>query len=323
MSSARLVPETWQLTGDDAAETLRRAETRRVVADAIQRLRVADGFSHARSLAFMILLTVIPGLIAVIGLAAVAGEGGLRDTITDALTGVGPGPAGDVLTSAIQQGSENGAAGKLAPLVFGLLAAILSGTTAFGQIERGANRIYGVEQDRPPLRKYGLALGLVVTSGLLVTLGFALFSGGRSLTETLALPGPGWLWAIVRLVLGAAAAAGAFTVIFKVSPRRRQPGFSWLAVGAAVATVLWIAVTGLLATLWATGDTFGDTYGPLAGLMGLALWSYLTSIGLFLGLAFAAQLEAVRAGLPRPQDEGKVAASDPSPLDEQVGAGAR
>ena len=31
------------------------------------------------------------------------------------------------------------------------------------------------------------------------------------------------------------------------------------------------------------------------------LWSFLTSLALHLGLAFAAQLEAVRAGAPNPQ----------------------
>jgi uncharacterized BrkB/YihY/UPF0761 family membrane protein len=115
---------------------------------------------------------------------------------------------------------------------------------------------------------------------------------------------------VARWIIGAAAAACAFTVIFKVSPRRNQPSFSWLAVGAALATVLWLAMTGLLALLWASGDTFGETYGPLAGLMGLALWSYVTSIGLFFGIAFAAQLEAVRAGLPAPRDERKSVAED-------------
>ena len=41
-------------------------------------------------------------------------------------------------------------------------------------------------------------------------------------------------------------------------------------------------------------------YGPLSAIMSLLLWSYLTSLALFLGLAFAAQLEAARAGLREP-----------------------
>ena len=44
----------------------------------------------------------------------------------------------------------------------------MTATTAMGQIERGLNRLYGVEQDRPFLHKYGLALLLAVSSGVLL-----------------------------------------------------------------------------------------------------------------------------------------------------------
>ena len=38
----------------------------------------------------------------------------------------------------------------------------MAGTTAMAQIERGSNRIYGVERDRPFLRKYAVPFGNVV-----------------------------------------------------------------------------------------------------------------------------------------------------------------
>jgi uncharacterized BrkB/YihY/UPF0761 family membrane protein len=45
---------------------------------------------------------------------------------------------------------------------------------------------------------------------------------------------------------------------------------------------------------------FGATYGPLTGVMALLLWANLTGIALFVGVAFAAQLEARRVGAPGP-----------------------
>jgi uncharacterized BrkB/YihY/UPF0761 family membrane protein len=61
-----------------------------------------------------------------------------------------------------------------------------------------------------------------------------------------------------------------------------------------------------------TSSSFGSTYGPLTGVMALLLWAYLTSIALFLGIAFAAQLEAVRAGVresdPGDPEEGRAEA---------------
>jgi hypothetical protein len=87
------------------------------------------------------------------------------------------------------------------------------GCTFMGQLERGLNRLYGVEQDRPAL-------------------------------------------------------------LFQWSPRRRQPAWSWLA--------------------------FGETYGPLAGIAALMLWSLLSGVALLFGAALGAQLEAVRAGAAAP-----------------------
>jgi len=43
-------------------------------------------------------------------------------------------------------------------LSLGLLTAVVALTTAAGQIERGANRIYGIDQDRPAPQKYRRAL---------------------------------------------------------------------------------------------------------------------------------------------------------------------
>ena len=61
--------------------------------------------------------------------------------------------------------------------------------------------------------------------------------------------------------------------------------------------MLWLAFTGGLAVFVGASANFGDTYGPLAGTMAVLLWTFLSAVALLLGLAFAAQLEAVRAGV--------------------------
>ena len=73
-----------------------------------------------------------------------------------------------------------------------------------------------------------------------------------------------------------------------------------MGIGAGVSLVLWILFTYALSLYVAHSGSFGSTYGPLTGVMALLLWAYLTSIALFLGIAFCAQLEAVRAGVREP-----------------------
>lgn len=64
--------------------------------------------------------------------------------------------------------------------------------------------------------------------------------------------------------------------------------------------LLGFVFTGLLSLYLGASKTFGQTYGPLAGLIGVLVWALLMSLAIFLGLAFAAQLEAVRAGVREP-----------------------
>ena len=66
-------------------------------------------------------------------------------------------------------------------VLLGGLATLVAGTGAFGQLERGANRIYGVERDRPPLRKYAVAFGLMVTAGGATLLAAVLLVAGEAL----------------------------------------------------------------------------------------------------------------------------------------------
>lgn len=71
-------------------------------------------------------------------------------------------------------------------------------------------------------------------------------------------------------------------------------------------------VTGALGLFFRVSHEFGQTYGPLAGMVALLLWALLSSMALIYGAAVAAQLEAVRCGGEAPQDQEKVEASEPA-----------
>jgi len=311
VSTATLVPETWDLTGDDARATLLRTGRRRLLADSFQRLRVADGFSHARSLAFMITLVLVQGVIAVVGLASAAGGTRVSEVIVNAIQGSVPGPAGQVLTTAVQQAQGAGLSRRYLALVLGTVGMLVSATTAMGQVERALNRIYGVEQDRPFRHKYGFAFVVALTSGSLAALAFVAMAQGRAVGDSLDNHVVSTLWGWSRWPLAVVLIALAVTLLFRWCPRRHQPGLSWLAYGASLSVLGWLVVTLGLEAVFTFSSSFGETYGPLAGLIGLMLWALLSAIAVLFGAAAAAQLEAVRAGNPRPQDEEKVAESEP------------
>jgi len=317
MGTATCVPETITIAGeelsaDDAVTTLRRYGRWNLVKHSFIRFRYADGFTNARAVALQICLAFIPFIIAVVGLSnALHTKAGrvIVSTLARVLPG---GDKGDMLQEAAQRTQDQGANGSQVALWLGLLAAIIALTTAMGQIERGANRIYGIERDRPALQKYGRALLMALTAGLLSLLGFLVIIAGDALGDALAAT-YGWgetrqtLWSIGRWPVGVLLAWGSFTVVVERAPRRRQPGYSWLAFGSAVSLALWLMLTGLLALYVARSQSFGSTYGPLTGIFALLLWANLSSVALFLGIAFGAQLEAVRGGSATPVSEDPLA----------------
>jgi YihY family inner membrane protein len=305
MSTATSVPETYELEGDDALQTLRSTGWAQLAKDSFVRFRAADGTSHSRSLAFQVMLTLLPFVIAVVGLATAMNVDQLRQLLTQTVDRLAPGPAGQIFTQAISQGAKSAARGGLWALLLGAAAALASATVAMGQIERGANRLYGVEQDRPTADKYWNGFKLACTAGVLTVLALMIIVGGADMARAVGLSGMvETVWTLLRWPLSIGFVIVAFALLFRAAPRRRQPSWSWLAVGSGMSVLLWFVFTGLLALyLDVSSGTFGRTYGPLTGIIAILLWSFLTSLAIYLGLAFAAQLEAVRAGVPGPKTD--------------------
>lgn len=305
MSTAREVPPTHELEGDDALETLARVGRVQLLKDSWTRLRAADGFSHARALAFQSILTVLPAMIAVVGFAAELNQDEFTRVLKATIQDLAPGPAGEIVDQAFAQGADAAHDAETA-LWTGLLLALFSGAVTMGQFERAANRIYGVERDRPSVRKYAVAVGLACTAGLLaLTAAVAIVVGDSlrgALDEQATVGGAvDVLIEVGRWPIGLALMGVAIALLFWIAPRRRQPSVSWLAVGAVPAVLLSTLLTVGLALYVEVSRQFGDTYGPFAGMIGCLLWAQLSAVAVLLGLAFAAQLEAVRAGAPGPR----------------------
>ena len=302
MSTASHVKETWNLTGDDARQTLASTGRMALLKDAVVRLRAADGTSHSRGLAFAVSLVLVQALVVVVGLAVALGSAGFRQLLIDTIQASAPGPTSDLLTNAVEQATRVGRQHRYLPLTLGLIGTLITATVAMGQLERAMNRIYGVEKDRPFEEKYKIAFVLAVSAGSAIAMAFALLAFGRGIVDDGAARS---IWLVLRWPVGIALVAGGLAALFRWAPRRRQPGWPWLVFGAGVSVVGWTLVTAVLALVFNVSKTFGQTYGSLAGLVALQLWTFFSALAILYGVAVAAQLEAVRAGEPAAQDLSK------------------
>ena len=282
-----------ELTAGDAWRAVRGARWS-FWKEAFARFRYGDGFSHSRALALQLSLAFIPLVIATVGLSGTLATERLGGVLRRTLTALSPGGSGELLGDTLEH--EDGAQ---AALWLGLAFALLTLATAMGQIERGANRIYGIQRDRPSRRKYGLALAMAFLAGLPAMAGSGVLLAGSAFGEAVEQV-YGWDDDVVTAVavpLGALLLLSSLTAMLRLSPRRRQPGWSWLALGASLALILWLAFTGMLAAYVQLSGAFGVVYGPLTGVIALLLWTQLTSMAIFFAFAVTAQLEAWHAGI--------------------------
>jgi YihY family inner membrane protein len=328
VSSVKVVPETELLSGDDlsaddAWHAVRRFGFGHLLAAGFLRFRYGDGFSHARAFALQLALATVPLIIAGAGLAAALGVESFAEVVARTVVALSPGSSDALLADVVEGGSDEGSEQGEVVVMIGLATAFVAATSAFAQLERGANRIYGTDRDRPALRKYGRAAVLTATAGAAMAVGLLLIVAGEPFGDAVEQV---YHWGgaaetafdIVRWPIGLLALIVAVTVLFRHAPRRQQPGLSWLAVGAAVTVTFWLAGSGLLALYVVVSGNFGDTYGPLTAVMALLLWANVTGVALLAGVALAAQLEAVRAGDADPlmadsDDDGILDAVDEHP----------
>ena len=288
------------LSADDAWHTVRRYGLRHLLAAAFVRFRYGDGFSHARAFALQLALATVPLVIAGAGLATALGVESLAEVVARTVVAVSPVSSDALLADVIEGGDEGSERGEVV-VVLGLGTAFAAATSAFAQLERGANRIYGTKRDRKALRKYARAAMLTATAGVAMTLGLLLIVAGEPFGEAMEAvyrwgDGVEEFWDVLRWPVGLAALVVAVTLLFRHAPRRSQPGLSWLAVGAVATVLAWLVGSGLLALYVVVAEGFGETYGPLTAVMALLLWANITGVALLGGIALAAQLEAVRAG---------------------------
>ena len=217
----------------------------RLLEDAFLRMRFADGFSHARSLAFMTSLVLVQGTIvdrrrrrarsATPG-SREASSAPSRTRSLDRPVRCSP--------TAVNHAHATGISGRYLALALGLVGTLVAATTAMGQLERGLNRIYGVEQDRPTVHKYGLAFLLAVTVGRAHQ---RRLRGHRlRLRSRRRAPQPGAQPGLDHRAVAARVSCCSWRPRPCSSSGARvvdQPGWSWLAFGSAVSVLLWFAVT--------------------------------------------------------------------------------
>ena len=184
-------------------------------------------------------------------------------------------------------------------VLVGAVAALWAATGGTNALTKGIHRAYGVEEQRPFVLRYAIALGLTILGAIGIITAFVTIVGGAFLTQELAdSAGLGQqAFALLQLLRWPAVFAVlviAVAILYRFGSSVVVP-WRWIFVGAVAFASGWLVATAVLAFYVANVADYGATYGSLGGVIVLMLWFYITAAVLVLGAEVTAALARERS----------------------------
>jgi membrane protein len=244
----------------------------------------------AAGVAFYALLSLFPAIIAGVSIyGLVADPITVQDQIANLTKLLSPETATLVGEQLKQVTSGAGGALGLATVI-GILTALWSASSGMKALITGVNLAYDETETRKFVKLRGLALLLTLGAMVLVGVALATIVGYPPIADNLPTV-LRWLVAILRFVILGGLLVVGLAVLYRYSPDRDQPKWSWVSWGSGIATLLWVLATigfSIYATFF---GNYNKTYGALAGVIILMFWLFLSAYVVLLGAELNTEME--------------------------------
>jgi YihY family inner membrane protein len=249
-----------------------------------------DCMGLAQQIAYSSLLAFFPAVAFLIG---ALGLFHLFDDVKSLLDPIAPNGVIKFITS-LQRDSGGGT--SAAAFVIGFFGAVWAASGAMGSVIKAVNRAYERQETRPFWKVRGIAILLVVTTGLTTAGVFLLIVVGGALGDAIAkkahLGGAfHWTWAILRWPVAFCAILLFFGLVYYLAPNKEQRSWKWVTPGSVIGGVLWLALSGLFALYVTFAGNYTKTYGTIASGVILLLWLNYSAFALLFGAELNAELD--------------------------------
>jgi membrane protein len=228
--------------------------------------------------------------------AFLVGALGLFHLFGDVKTLLDPIAPGGVIkfVTGLQKDSKGGT--SAAAFLIGFFGAVWAASGAMTSVIKAVNRAYERQETRPFWKVRGIAILLVVTSGITTAGIFLLIIVGGSLGDAIAkkagLGGAFQLiWGIARWPVVFCAILLFFGLVYHLAPNKEQRSWKWITPGSIVGGLLWLLLSGLFALYVTFAGNYTKTYGTIASGVILLLWLNYTAFALLFGAELNAELD--------------------------------
>jgi membrane protein len=271
----------------------------------------------AAALTYYGVLSIFPLLLVLVSILGLVGQSATQPLI-DNVGKVAPGPAKDIVTSAIQNLQQSkGSAGIL--FIVGLAGALWSASGYIAAFMRASNAIWDVEEGRPVWKTIPLRLVItLITVVLLAVMALAVVLTGPLAEQVGNVVGLGstavTVWDIAKWPVLIVIVSFMFAFLYWAAPNVRHPRFQWVSPGGLLAVLLWIVASAAFAFYVANFGSYNKTYGALGGVIIFLVWLWISNTVILLGAEFNAEIERgrqIEAGRPA-EKEPFLAPRDPA-----------
>jgi membrane protein len=260
----------------------------------------ADGITNlAAALTYRSVLSVFPGLIAVVALLGVLGQYPQTfNAVLQIAGGIAPASTVQSISEPLRQIIiHKGGAGAL--LGVGLAGAIWGASGYVGTFSWSANVIWEARRGRSWYRQWPFNVAVTMAALVLITLVLlALVLTGPvadAVGDQLGIGATGLqVWDVAKWPMIVAVVTLMISGLYYIAPNVRPPSWRWLTPGAVLAVALWAVATALFGVYIAHFGSYEKTYGTLGAIITFLVWVWLTNIAILLGIELDSEIERER-----------------------------
>jgi len=232
----------------------------------------------AAGMAYYFFLAIFPALIAFIGILGLV-EVDTTDIVREIRQNF-PGGSGALLVDSVKGSQNTSESTALGATLIGIGLALWSASSGFVALQKGLNVAYDVPEDRKFFAARGVALALLVATGLL---------GG--VPSPFFVFGEGTFFNVVAWVLTVMAVIVLFSIFYYLGPKREKPSWQWVSAGGLLGAFIWIVSSAGFGVYAGDPSRYAKTYGSIGAVIALIFWLFLTSISILIGGELNAELE--------------------------------
>lgn len=260
----------------------------------------ADGVTNlAAALTYHSVLSLFPGLIALVALLGLLGQYPQTfNAVLNIVSGLAPSSTVQTVSVPLRQIiTHKGGAGAL--LSLGLAGAIWAASGYVGTFSWAANVLWEAKRGRSWYRQWpfnvavtlvalvlitAVLLALVLTGPVANSVGRQIGVGSTGLT----------IWSIAKWPAIVVVVTFMISGLYYVAPNVRPPSWRWLTPGAMFAVIAW-GVTSLgFAFYLANFGSYNKVYGTLGAVITFLIWVWLSNVAALLGIELDAEIERER-----------------------------